>query len=63
VTQHVYPLNDLIEHDTDSDECVCGPRAEPVERDDGSMAWLVVHHGLDGREIDRPRDGWLLDGD
>ena len=22
---HVYPIGDLIEHDTDSDDCVCGP--------------------------------------
>lgn len=47
---HVFPLGDLIEHQTDSDECPCGPDPEPVERDDGSMGWLLVHHSLDGRE-------------
>lgn len=47
---HVYPLADLIEHDTQGDECVCGPTSEPVERDDGTMGWLLVHHSLDGRE-------------
>lgn len=47
---HIEPLNDLIEHDTDSDDCPCGPRCEPVEREDGSMNWLYVHHSLDGRE-------------
>jgi hypothetical protein len=45
---HIEPINDLIEH-LDSD-CPCGPTDEPVERDDGSMGWLVIHHSLDGRE-------------
>ena len=48
-TVHVVPVRDLIEHD-DTDECPCGPTTEPVERDDGSFGWLVVHHSLDGRE-------------
>lgn len=47
---HVFPVNDLIEHDRTGDDCVCGPEVEPVERDDGSIGWLVVHHSLDGRE-------------
>jgi hypothetical protein len=46
---HVTPVGDLIEHDTDGD-CICGPTAEPVERDDGSFGWVMVHHSLDGRE-------------
>lgn len=48
-TVHVVPVRDLIEHD-DSEDCTCGPTTEPVERDDGSFGWLVVHHSLDGRE-------------
>lgn len=49
---HVAPVNDLVEHDTSTVEanCVCGPEVEPVERDDGSIGWLIVHHSLDGRE-------------
>lgn len=47
---HVYPDADLIDHDTNGDDCVCGPRADPVERDDGSIGWVLVHHSLDGRE-------------
>lgn len=47
---HVVPLNDLVEHVTDSDDCVCGPRSDPVECEDGSLGWVVVHHSLDGRE-------------
>ena len=48
---HVIPVADLIEHDTSGEsDCVCGPETQPVERDDGSMGWLVVHNALDGRE-------------
>lgn len=46
---HVQPTNDLIQHE-DTEDCPCGPRIEPVERDDGSIGWLIVHHSLDGRE-------------
>jgi hypothetical protein len=50
-TLHVVPVGDLVEHDTDGDECVCGATVEPVERDDGSVGWVVRHHSLDGREL------------
>jgi len=50
VVVHVYPVNDLIEHDTDSDDGICGPTPEAVAREDGSMGWLMSHHSLDGRE-------------
>lgn len=46
---HVIPLNDLIEHET-TDTCPCGPDDRLVPRLDGSVAWLTVHHSLDGRE-------------
>ena len=49
---HVIPVNDLVEHDTSGEQdCICGPTDEPVERDDGSMGWVVIHHSLDGREL------------
>lgn len=47
---HVKPLGDLIEH-VSAEDCACGPAAEPVKRDDGSVGWLYVHHSLDGREL------------
>ena len=47
---HVVPVGDLIEHVLTGD-CPCGPADKPVERDDGSVGWLVVHHSLDGREL------------
>lgn len=45
---HVLPVDDVIEHG--AVDCMCGPRTEPVRRDDGSVGWVVVHHSLDGRE-------------
>ncbi len=45
---HVYPLRDLVAHELD-DDCPCGPRAEPAERGDGSLGFVMVHHALDGR--------------
>lgn len=45
---HVVPVGDAIEHLPDG--CACGPRVEPVESEDGGIAWLAVHHSLDGRE-------------
>ena len=47
---HVYPVNDLIDHETTGDNCACGPRTQPEPRDDGTIGWLIVHHSLDGRE-------------
>jgi len=49
-TVHTYPNNDLVEHDTDGGDCICGPTTEPVPREDGSFGWHVMHHSLDGRE-------------
>lgn len=49
-TVHVYPDKDLISHETEGDECPCGPDTEPVPRADGSYGWLITHHSLDGRE-------------
>ena len=51
---HVYPSSDLVEHDTDTDDCVCIPTVEAVPCDDGSFGWLHVHHSLDGREAREP---------
>jgi len=51
-TAHVFPVGDLIEHDTDTTEadCACGPTTRPTTRDDGSIGWVITHHSLDGRE-------------
>lgn len=47
--RHVIPRGDLIVHESGED-CVCGPRCEPVGRRDAGVGWLYVHHSLDGRE-------------
>ncbi len=50
-TVHVFPVNDVVEHDTENfDECVCGPDVEYL--DGGGK--LVSHHSLDGRELHEP---------
>lgn len=51
---HVLPVDDLVEHDETGECCPCGPDTEPVERDDGSIGWLITHHSLDGREHSEP---------
>lgn len=40
---HVYPLNDLREHETEGVDCWCNPEVD----DDGQ---LITHNSLDGRE-------------
>ena len=46
-TIHVYPLDDLREHDTESDNCPCQPRIEYV----GEGGKVVVHNAWDKREF------------
>jgi len=46
---HVVPIGDLVEHVSD-DDCLCGPTAKSIKGDDGSVQWIMVHHGLDDRE-------------
>lgn len=48
MTQHVVPINDLVDHEL-TEDCVCGPATEPVVRDDGSVGWVILHQALDGR--------------
>ena len=50
---HVVPIADLVEHEV-NDDCVCGPSPLPTERGDGSLAWVIKHHSLDGREHQEP---------
>lgn len=40
---------DLVEHEI-SEDCICGPTVEPVQREDGSYGWHFIHHALDGRD-------------
>lgn len=47
---HVYPNGDIVIHDI-AENCVCIPEVMPVERDDGTVGFMYVHHSLDGREL------------
>jgi hypothetical protein len=47
---HIEPVGDTVEHEVY--DCACGPTTEPVKAADGSVGWLVVHHSLDGRELE-----------
>jgi hypothetical protein len=49
VNVHAYPLDDLIDHELEGDECLCGPA---VLFEAGGQ--VIVHHSLDGRELDEP---------
>jgi hypothetical protein len=46
---HVVPLNDLLEHSTDSAECMCDPKVLV----DGAVL-IYVHNSYDGREDREP---------
>jgi hypothetical protein len=43
---HVYPINDLEDHDLDTHLCTCQPSIEYIN---GSM--LIIHNSFDGREL------------
>ncbi len=43
--QHVYPLNDLIEHITDKGPvCPCGPKLD-IDHE------IIIHAAMDRREV------------
>jgi len=42
---HIYPTNELKEHDIETTMCECFPKLEIVE---GEM--LIIHNSFDGRE-------------
>lgn len=46
---HTIPLGDKVLHTADED-CICKPRCEPIQRNDGSFGWLYFHPAADGRE-------------
>lgn len=55
---HVTPINDLVEHECDDDgECPCGLDVQPIEREDGTIAWVYLHNALDGRDLEEQGQG------
>lgn len=57
-TLHVVPVNDLVEHDTTTDQpdCICGPQTQLTPRADGSDGWILIHAALDNRETGEHHD-------
>jgi hypothetical protein len=49
-TVHVVPVNDLLAHDLEGEDCACLVTVEPVMAENGSCGWLIVHNSWDGRE-------------
>lgn len=53
---HVYPLGDLIDHQTESvdgSDCLCEPQVEWLDEETGlpyEGGPLVIHNAIDGRE-------------
>lgn len=55
---HIMPINDLVEHEWDDDgDCPCGLDVQPIEREDGTIAWVYVHNALDGRDLEEQGQG------
>jgi hypothetical protein len=50
-TVHVMPSEDLVEHDGDGDDCICGVTVEYLINQYGQAGKLILHHSLDGREF------------
>lgn len=48
---HVFPLGDIIDHDTEGMGCECLPVLTVTEELDQSLRWIILHNALDGRQI------------
>lgn len=48
-TIHVIPTDDIISHENETEDCVCGVTVVPVLDDNGCCSWLIQHNALDGR--------------
>ncbi len=49
---HILPCQDYIEHEDEGTGCPCGPDVEWVIGMGGAHGQIVVHHSLDGRELE-----------
>lgn len=53
MTLHVYPVADVIEHNTEqSNDCLCSPKMQFYDPETGKVYAepLVIHNSFDGRE-------------
>jgi hypothetical protein len=47
---HSAPLDDVIEHDTESLTCICGPTVQPIADSNWRVVLFVTHSRLADRE-------------
>lgn len=47
---HVFPVDDVIGHEVDGEDCPCLPEIEPIVLEDGSIRYVYIHHAWDGRD-------------
>jgi len=47
MTLHVYPLDDLRQHETDGEDCWCEPS---YQYEIGWLDHILIHNSADGRE-------------
>lgn len=50
-TNHVFPMNDLFPHNTNSAECSCHPKVTNVMAYDVVVGQLIIHNSYDRREV------------
>lgn len=46
---HIYPIDDWIEHDTESTDCLCEPEVVYADEEGPLDDILVIHNAVDGR--------------
>lgn len=56
-TVHTYPVHDLIAHDTETEQCICGPSVEFIPCEGEPDGWHILHNSLDGRETTEHQGG------
>lgn len=49
---HTFPLDDVIEHNTDGPDCICYPERRVTELEDGERVEQIIHRRL--RDLHEP---------
>lgn len=63
MTVHIFPINDWIDHDTESLNCRCKPDVQYINPTTGLPfdKPLVIHHALDQRDVNLTDPVWGID--
>ena len=56
VINHVYPVGDILPHNTNGESCPCCP---VIKAHDGEGGVIVIHNAFDGREWESDWKGML----